>query len=281
MGCSKPAPPKIGDSCKEGADEVCLDDISRAVCHGGKYVLEHCRVCKQTVSSGLFSQETTSATSGCVMGGFGPEGAACEGKSEDCDGVDLVQCKEGTYHHIPCQGPKGCAHGKSGFSCDTSIGTPGKACFGKNNAGCTLDKKAMVHCIDDEFVLDKSCAGPEGCNVSDEGKISCDVSLANLGAPCINGGACATDFSAVLTCQDHAYAAYRNCRGQNGKCVLSHDEVACNHPELATVGDPCQGEISACSEDHKAWLTCDDGVFALQKKCRLCEQVGTRVECRK
>ncbi len=283
VGCSNPPPPKIGAACDDSDFKYCLDGTSRAVCADGKYRLEKCSSCTQTFERGLLETTSNMAAANCVLAGVGPEGAACEGKSVDCDGSTFVECVDGVFHRYPCGGAKGCYRDeKARYSCDLSVSNAGDPCMKEGTAGCTADGHGVVHCRDGVFKLDKSCAGPKGCTSTND-SVVCDITLAKLGEPCINGGACSVDGSSILACVDHAYAMFRECRGEQPGCTVDEDNksVRCRHPELAEAGDHCQDDVAACSVDGKELLHCQKGRFTIQKKCKKgCKESGGRVNCK-
>jgi hypothetical protein len=278
----KAKPPKPGTTCTKEGQSTCLDKTSRIHCTNGKNVLERCVSCEQTKHGGLLSSSEMSTFAGCVAGGIGPEGAACDGQTSDCDGRTLVQCVDHKFHRVPCGGTGGCTHQLDGVSCDSTIASLGEACR-EGRFACAADKLSQLTCQNGAFVLQKTCRGPKGCSVeppTTKGTLTldCDSSVGVIGEACVDGGACSTDKTSILKCVNGKYATYKRCRGTVAECKLDGKQLVCAEAGIGQAGDPCESG-AACSADGKSFLECKSGAYALSHACRTCKTTGDRVNC--
>ena len=149
----------------------------------------------------------------------------------------------------------------------------GETCRGRTST-CSLDRGAMLQCGgDDKLALAMACKGPDGCRVSaDNDTLSCDETLGDPGDPCERtDGSCSTDHKAELRCQAGRFAVIATCKGPDG-CTLTPESggqltLSCDD-HIADVGDPCfDAERTACSSDHRAFLTCTAQRFAVDHAC--------------
>jgi hypothetical protein len=148
----------------------------------------------------------------------------------------------------------GCKKGKVGDACK-----PGTA--------LCLDDKTQLTCQGGKFIS-SPCRGAEGCR-REGTAIRCDVSGNSDGDVCSTEtegtGGCTADNKALMACEKGAYRM-TPCRGPGG-CTKTKTGAACDNT-IATEGDRCGGERTACSVDGKHLLTCTEGKFVLKWDCR-------------
>lgn len=261
---SPPGMPEVGEKC-EGYrnDKYCIDNATLLTCVNGRFAKSNCRDCTQ-IDHG---ESTETIQIDCYPVGLGAEGAACTGDSRDCDGIELVVCDGGSFHHYACEGPKACSV-DHGVHCDTRVTHPGTACRGDANA-CSADGKTLLQCKDGTFKLRAPCGGPNGCTFADD-QIECDASQADIGDGCVEGTAsCTRDARTWLSCESGRFAPVMQCAGADGKCVTDGGQATCNHSGIAELGSPCMVRNQpVCSPDGKLRLTCQGGSFILDKKCK-------------
>jgi hypothetical protein len=104
-------------------------------------------------------------------------------------------------------------------ACGTSA-VVGDACTGLSGIGCR-DAHTALDCFQDR-VREVPCPGPAGC--ADGGHVTCDVSTAAAGAPCISFtlGRC-TSATAAILCTDQVLTAM-SC---NVSCVVTASSLTC------------------------------------------------------
>ena len=156
------------------------------------------------------------------------------------------------------------------------IAAAGDPC-GSRTAACSRDGKAELRCgADGKMTVVGTCKGPNACRASvDAKRITCDVTLADVGDPCdVTGDACSTDHKSEVRCQAGTFAVIATCKGPDG-CTLTPEKsgdgyaLSCDD-HVADVGDPCfDSERTACSSDKKALLTCTAQRFAVHHTCKL------------
>ena len=155
------------------------------------------------------------------------------------------------------------------------LANAGDPCNGRK-AACSKDNKSNLECgPNDKMVVTTSCKGPNGCRPSADGtSISCDYTLADPKDPCdTTDDACSTDHKSELRCQGGHFAVIATCKGPDA-CTLTPAKKGAGYTlscddHIADVGDPCfDGERTACSSDHKSFLTCTAQKFAVDRACK-------------
>jgi hypothetical protein len=151
----------------------------------------------------------------------------------------------------------------------------GDPCNGRH-AACSKDGKADLVCgAAGTMIVAQTCKGPGGCHASADGtSIDCDTTLADVGDPCeVDDDACSTDHRSEIRCQAGHYVVLATCKGADG-CTLTPEKsgkgytLSCDD-HVADVGDPCfDAERTACSSDHKAYLTCTAQKFVVARACK-------------
>jgi hypothetical protein len=143
----------------------------------------------------------------------------------------------------------------------------GSAC--KKGESTCLDKGSALSCIAEKYVR-APCAGPLGCTKF-ETHANCDNSVSNEGDVCLSEAeeeyACTPDKKRALVCTKGRFVRYMECRGKGG-CSVDGRTVACD-TAISNVGDPCKAQgATACTEDGKQMVTCQNGKFVLYRHCR-------------
>jgi hypothetical protein len=143
----------------------------------------------------------------------------------------------------------------------------GSAC--KPGESLCTTKEAALTCQNGKFV-DIACRGPLGCNRF-QNHANCDTTISNVGDPCMAQAdeeyACSPDKKQALLCKNGRFDRYLECRGPSG-CSLLGAQVSCD-TSIAKKGDPCKVQkASACSDDKKELLVCQDGKFVEYRFCR-------------
>ncbi len=203
------------------------------------------------------------------------DGDPCTGHVAVCRGPEVaLVCHEGKYFETPCRGPQSCRVEAGNIVCDTSLDDERDKCPPEwEDTGTCRGIDTFVSCRNGRYqVLD--CRGPKGCASKDD-KVACDISVAVAGDLCNHEGqsACADDKTTMLTCENGKMAMPRPCRGPLGCHSPDAAHVACD--EAAIEGDPCTGDVGACSLDGRAMMRCKDGKYTLLHICRGAE--GCRV----
>ncbi len=260
-----------GDPCSDNL-AVCRGPEVALVCHDGKYVETPCRGpdgCR--VRGAELTCDFTNDT----------ESDRCPHEWEDqgrCIGsAGFVACRGGHYARFDCRGAKGCVTEGEKVSCDMSVVVEGDRCSDEGAVSCTKDAKTLLTCKKGKMSSPSPCRGPKGCHKADGSKIACDQSIAAEGDACDGGGACTADGAKLLECRDGKNVVAHVCR--EGPCKSEGDSVACANLGVAEPGDPCTGDIGACSVDRKAMLGCRAGSFAIEKRCA-CVVEGEQIRCR-
>jgi hypothetical protein len=257
---------EVGDSCRD-REASCVDADSGLFCRDGKLMAVECPGPNGCIEN---EQDVT-----CDMS-QNEVGAACwnpTGTNETAtcspDKKEMVYCTDGVTRRVACLGKKGCRPNNKDILCDQAIATVGEACE-KNVVACNTDGKTFLRCREGKLAEERLCRGPKGCSESSAGEVLCDDSVAELGDACDDGRfVCSGDHRSVLLCLAGKYAPYHTCRGER-PCETKRNEVTCDM-HLADVGDPCHGEVSACTVDGKKMLDCKEGKFAVRGPCRSCE----------
>jgi hypothetical protein len=133
---------------------------------------------------------------------------------------------------------------------------------------CT-DKTTVLTCRGGTFT-EVACRGALGCNKYQD-HANCDDSVANEGEACVGAideeYACSTDKRRALVCKNGRFERYLLCRGKAG-CAMLGLQVSCD-TSISAKGDPCKVQgSSACSDDQKELLICENGSFAHHRYCR-------------
>ncbi|HVJ20460.1 MAG TPA: hypothetical protein VM686_33835 [Polyangiaceae bacterium] len=214
-------------------------------------------------------------------------GSSCEkGEARCLDRQRQIVCQEGIYIETPCRGPLGCAQDVEGTSCDISKNRPGDPCsLEEQGSAACQDGKTMITCRSGKYVA-LACGGPNGCE-REGNRALCDRSVAALGDDCDNDGikACSRDSRQVLTCRDGQMATLLECRGDRG-CLSVGSKLDCDL-SIAAEGDPCEQKLEGhvgCTPDRDAMVTCHQGRFVLEEKCkagRACVTEGSSSSCAK
>jgi hypothetical protein len=266
-GCSA----KAGDACKSGA--VCLDGETQLVCDGGTYLASPCR--------GKAGCRVEGASVLCDTSGnrVGDPCAAADENEGDCtpDGSALMECSKGSFRSVACPGPAGCSAREGKLTCDRSRGSEGDTCT--SGGACSLDGDRLLACVGGKLVLKAHCKGPGRCSAQGGG-LACDASRGEIGDACATpgGAACGVDGRQMLLCQGDALALHAICRGEGG-CRTQDGAVGCVDPTVGQVGDPCPGDVAACSLARDAFLSCKDGKLVEERKCA-CGPVEGGIGCR-
>jgi hypothetical protein len=226
----------------------------------------------------------------CLFAGVGckpaPGGKCDRGEARCLDANRELACDEGVFVEVPCRGKGGCVTVKEETTCDISRNRPGDACSkADEGAAVCAGDKAMLACHGGKFET-VACLGPKGCELSG-GQPNCDQSIANLVDPCKkeNAKACSLDKSKVLACRSGRMAELYECRGEN-HCGSEGGKLSCDQT-VARLGDICDKQLSghiACSEDHKALLTCEAERFVSSERCKagtVCTVSGQSTTCAK
>ncbi len=208
------------------------------------------------------------------------DGDACPGKDEaTCDGASTrVNCKNGVVQRESCRGPEGCnVYDANYVFCDSSLAQVGDPC--KDGWACSPDHQAALECRDGKMALASSCHGPKGCGARDH-QVTCDSSIVELGEPCSTPreGGCSRDGGSILGCREGTFVVMHVCRGPQ-KCATKDHQPDCDMV-LAEAGDPCEGEVAACTPDGKTFLRCKSGAYAVDSHCTRCFAEGEKILCR-
>jgi hypothetical protein len=226
-GCKKK---KAGASCT-GSEALCLDPTTVLECVDGKFAQMTCKGpkgCSQKLQGVTRSGRnvTHNYAIGCDFTG-NPAGDACIEDDSMCsaDRKAMVSCKGGKIVSQSCLGPKACKEDANSIECDTTIQPIGEACEGEDFA-CTPDKKQMLKCDKNKFVVGENCRGAKGCTINDR-KIGCDVGDQSVGEPCSSSGnyTCQADKKALLKCNGTTWALDEKCNKKS--CVTRGNQVGC------------------------------------------------------
>lgn len=263
-----------GSACK-GKTGLCKGDSTALICNDGKYAEVACRGPKGcSISGGNMSCDSSlnSEDDKCpaVWEGTG----SCRGTSK------WVGCHDGAYVVLDCRGKTACKQTGTTSNCDQGVVDEGDACTDEDTASCSESGSEKFICKKGKMGSPVPCRGPEKCHSSPDGKkILCDQSLGKEGDTCQSaGGACSVDGSATLHCANGKYVVSHICRG-GGPCKTENEMVACGNMGLSEAGDPCSGDIAACTVDGKAFLSCKNGKFEQTRKCNRCTSDGKAVTC--
>ncbi len=214
------------------------------------------------------------------------EGSACrKGESTCLDKETALTCVAEKYVRAPCAGPLGCTKFEAHANCDNSVSNDGDACLSEADEeyACTPDKKRALVCTHGRFARYMECRGKGGCSV-DGRTVACDTAVASVGDPCKAQGAtaCTEDGKQMVTCQNGAFAVYRQCRGQYG-CYTKDDAPTCDLTR-SLEGDPCGvNGLVVCSVDGQSELVCQGSTFmrsrACKKGCTVTTRAAKNIQC--
>jgi hypothetical protein len=218
-----------GDPCPMALDgfSVCRSDRkTRAMCKGGKYVVEACKG-----EDGCTTEQVGLAK--CDKGNPDP-GEACtsDPRLQFCAAGKkaALTCKDGKYALAQkCPGPLGCREQTGGaVACDPNGEfAVGDACYFISMA-CSLDHKTLLSCKDGKFAVESDCPGEAQCT-----DVVCDKGLAVEKEVCIQTGrkACSIDKKALLECktstkadEDATWKSIKKCKS----CEPKDGKLACD-----------------------------------------------------
>ena len=222
-----------GDPCPAALDgfSVCrADRKTRAMCKGGKYVVETCNG-----DDGCTTEQVGMAR--CDKGNPGVgESCTSDPRVQYCssDKKGMVTCKDGKYVlRQKCPGPNACKPGSGGgVICDPNGEfAEGDDCFFISLA-CTADGKKLLACKDGKFATSKECPGEGRCS-----GVTCDEGYAVEGEPCIVGRhMCSLDKKSLLECKtvkaksvdevdEQKWAVSKKCKTQ---CTAADGKLSCD-----------------------------------------------------
>ncbi len=191
-----------GDPCPAALDgfSVCrADRKTRAMCKGGKYVVEACKG-----EDGCTTEQVGMAK--CDKGNPDPgETCTADPRLQFCAAGKkaAMTCKDGKYVVVQnCPGTQGCREQTGGaVACDPGGAfAAGDPCF-FISAACTADGKSLLTCKDGKFAVDSDCPGEGKCS-----GVACDKGFALEKDVCTEGGrkACSQDKKSMLECKTPA-----------------------------------------------------------------------------
>lgn len=110
----------------------------------------------------------------------------------------------------------------------------------QEGSACEEGGKHTLKCIDKKMVAVSTCGGPNGCVYKeDEGKVSCDTSVNEVGAICREGsGSCSADGHALLICKDGHLVVGEECNGPQGACANINHNLGCTSAEAPAKQPP-------------------------------------------
>lgn len=214
-------------------------------------------------------------------------GSSCDAGEARClDAKRSLVCDDGKLVETPCKGKAGCSTLQESTTCDISGNEPGDACVkGDEGVATCAGSDAMLACHQRKFER-VPCRGPRGCEVVGT-QTSCDQSIAEPGEACkkLGAKACSVDKSRVLACAEAGMQELYLCRGDGG-CSSNGGKLSCDQT-VAKLGDACDKGLDghvACSDDHKALLSCNGEKFVASEKCKpgtVCTVSGQSTSCAK
>lgn len=202
--CSK----KAGSDC-EGSASMCQDKASALVCMQGKLAAV---ACGGPMGCTKFEDRANCDTTIANVSDPCPPDAE-EHQSCTPDGKRAVVCEKGRFvRYLECHGENGCTPVGFQVACDMSLANPGEPCKEANKTACSVDGKQQVVCQNGVFVVQRHCRGERGCK-NDGGLLTCDVTIADVGDPCLTVGqvVCAADGQSELVCQGGSFQRGRAC----------------------------------------------------------------------
>jgi hypothetical protein len=162
---------RAGDRCStddEGA-AICKDQRNMLVCRSGQYRLEACRGPDGCQMEGTRAKcDTSVALPGDTCKDLGSKACSVDGKQ-------LLACTNDKMTLTNyCRGQDGCHSTGGQLSCDMSVAGVGDPCTKKmaDQVACSTDKKSIVKCQGDKFVVDEKCTHGKSCSTED-GSIAC------------------------------------------------------------------------------------------------------------
>jgi hypothetical protein len=221
--------------------------------------------------AGLFAAATLVTLAAC---GKPKLGAKCTaGQSACIDAKSGLFCgSDGTFQAMSCGGETGCVQQGAKAQCNNDISAVGDGCDTPNDGACTPDKKSLLQCKSEKFVMIDTCKGPGSCKIAGD-MINCDNDIADVGDPCSNDKnfACTSDKGTALQCTSGKYAQVQSCRGPKA-CAIVHPspkktDIDCDFT-VANENDPCvfPGNES-CSTDKKTMFTCVGNKYTQATAC--------------
>lgn len=213
---------KLGKTCSPEGKEVCAGKAQALVCSNGKWASMACRGAQGCDGEGtLVSCDQSVARVGELCDLEGGTSCAEDKKSS-------LRCTSDAWvvDEI-CGGPLGCSATGQQASCDTSLAREGDKCARSGSQSCSQDGRTRMHCQAGRMQTAEHCRGPQGCAVN-QGKVSCDNSLALVGEPCdtADNYACNTDFRTVLVCRGGKYVIDEKCSSTKS-CRVVGSRVGC------------------------------------------------------
>jgi hypothetical protein len=201
-------------------------------------------------------------------------GGKCTAKIGVCvdDKSGLYCSGDGTYKAMTCNGDHGCKAEGSTIVCDNDVAAIGDGCDTPDDGACTADKKSLLQCKSEKFVLVDTCKGPGACKIGN-GSLNCDNDIADNGDPCSNekNFACTSDKTMALQCNGGKYSPAQTCRGPKS-CAIVHSkgkqtDIDCDF-SVAAENDPCVvAGNESCSADKKTMFTCTGGKYTNAVAC--------------
>jgi hypothetical protein len=198
-----------------------------------------------------------------------------------------LACHDGKWEEMSCRGPDGCTKASGEFACDQTVAEEKDVCNLADDHVCTGDKRGMLQCSKNKWVLVQSCLGERSC-VMEKKRITCDNSVANLGDNCREEEdyACSPDKKAALACRGGKFVQASLCKGPKACRVSGNKEqgykVECDD-SVAVAGDPCEKEEHfSCTSDERTILKCRSKKFEVEDRCKpkeKCQIRGGQVGC--
>lgn len=212
---------------------------------------------------------------------------------DPCDKLGEIQCiddktggfcVDGKYEALTCEGPTGCMAVAGSASCTHQQYQVGEPCFEEGQPQCTGDKKSMIKCENNRWILLDECTGRLGCVANAQGA-KCDLAVAAAGDSCSpdneGNASCTDDGSALLLCREGKMVVEATCKGMHG-CRQKGTSIECN-AQIADLDDPCDRKFAegkfACTPDKTARLVCKDGKFEKEQDCA-CNVMIDDVTCK-
>jgi hypothetical protein len=110
-----------------------------------------------------------------LHGRCSPGRTACVGASSG-----LFCAVDGTYKSMSCSGEGGCSVQGAKVVCDNDTAAVGDGCDTPNDGACAMDRRGLLQCKGEKFVLIDTCKGPGACTTRGD-MFKCDNYLADVG----------------------------------------------------------------------------------------------------
>ncbi len=154
-----------GDPCAAGEQgvAVCSGPATMLACHDRKYETVPCRGasgCKMIDGQPRCDQAVAEAGEACSKAGA---------KACSADKSRVLTCADGRLSELYlCRGEERCRADGSKVSCDQTIARLGDRCDPAlgGHIACSEDKKALITCKDERFVLSEKCKRRTVCTVT-------------------------------------------------------------------------------------------------------------------